>query len=102
MEILEGAILGLNVATATWTIMTVVLTLENTSDETKALSQVILSRLMLTTIIVCIWQLALLVAQGIPTAGPGTPMIAIVSTISAIMWTFGESILVILAIYCAN
>jgi hypothetical protein len=86
MEILEGVILGLNIASLVWTIMTVTLHFQDTDKAVRIASRIILYFLVIATILFSVYQLGILGGKGIPTVGQEAPSLALSCDLSSAIW----------------
>jgi hypothetical protein len=93
MEILEGVLLGLNIASIVWTIMTLTLHFQNTNKEVRIASRIILYFLVIATLLFSVYQLGILSGQGIPTTGQEAPSLAHLCDLSFLIW------LIVLSVY---
>jgi uncharacterized membrane protein (DUF485 family) len=92
MEILEGVILGLNVASTVWGITTVILHFENENKDLRAASRIIFYFLMIATITTGVYQIGIL---GTPLTLPLVQygLVVAVNALLIIIW------LIILSLY---
>jgi hypothetical protein len=86
MEILEGVLLGLNIASLVWTIMTVTLHFQDTSKIVRTASRIILYSLVIATILFSVYQLGILSGKGIPMVGQEAPSLAQLCNFSLLIW----------------
>jgi glucan phosphoethanolaminetransferase (alkaline phosphatase superfamily) len=86
MEIFEGVLLGLNIASLVWTIMTLTLHFQDTDKEVRIASRIILYFLVIATISFSVYQLGILNGQGITTVGQEAPSLAQLCDLSVLLW----------------